>query len=405
MRCSRSATATASAIRARTCSRAIAKPAASCVAPTRAGRSSCALPREPRAWTPSAIAQGVTGTTRGPAGYNPHSAFERTRRTSMKRLAAALNAVLAASLSAALPAQAQQYPNKPIRIIVPFAAGGTSDILARAIGPHITTVWGQPVIVENRTGANGNVGADYVAKSAPDGYTMLLSDVGALSINPSVYASMPFDPAKDFSPVVMVSYSPHVLAVHPSVPVGSVKELIAYARANPGKLNFANSGTGGAPHLAGVDFAARTGVQWAYIPYKGGSAAVPDVIAGNANVLFNGMLATYPSVKSGRLKGLAVSSAQRVPSAPELPTVAETLPGFETGSYQGLLAAAGTPREIVTKLNAELTRILNTSDMKEFLAKQGTEVRAGTPEALGTFIVNEKARWAKVVKEAGIKAD
>jgi tripartite-type tricarboxylate transporter receptor subunit TctC len=216
---------------------------------------------------------------------------------------------------------------------------------------------------------------------------------------------MPFDPAKDFSPVVMVSYSPHVLAVHPSVPVGSVKELIAYARANPGKLNFANSGTGGAPHLAGVEFAARTGVQWAYIPYKGGSAAVTDVIAGNANVLFNGMLATYPSVKSGRLKGLAVSSAQRVPSAPELPTVAETLPGFETGSYQGLLAAAGTPREIVTKLNAELTRILNTGDMKEFLAKQGTEVRAGAPEALGTFIVNEKARWAKVVKEAGIKAD
>jgi len=189
------------------------------------------------------------------------------------------------------------------------------------------------------------------------------------------------------------------------VPVGSVKELIAYARANPGKLNFANSGTGGAPHLAGVEFAARTGVQWAYIPYKGGSAAVTDVIAGNANVLFNGMLATYPSVKAGRLKGLAVSSARRVPSAPELPTVAETLPGFETGSYQGVLAAAGTSRAVITKLNAELTRILNTDDMKEFLAKQGTEVRAGTPEALGAFIVNEKARWAKVVKEAGVKAD
>ncbi len=194
------------------------------------------------------------------------------------------------------------------------------------------------------------------------------------------------------------------------MPVASVKELIAYARANPGKLNFANSGTGGAPHLAGVEFAARTGVQWAYIPYKGGSAAVTDVIAGNANVLFNGMLATYPSVKAGRLKGLAVSSAQRVPSAPELPTVAETLPGFETGSYQGVLAAAGTPRAIVTKLNAELGRILNTGEMKEFLmkeflAKQGTEVRAGTPEALGAFIGNEKARWAKVVKEAGVKAD
>jgi tripartite-type tricarboxylate transporter receptor subunit TctC len=318
----------------------------------------------------------------------------------MKCLAAIFTAVLLASL----PAQAQ-YPNKPIRIVVPFAAGGTSDILARAIGPRITEAWGQPVLVENRAGANGNVGADFVAKSAPDGYTMLLSDVGALSINPSVYANMPFDPARDFSPIVMVSYSPHVLAVHPSVPVSNVKELIAYAKANPGKMNFANSGTGGAPHLAGVEFAARTGVQWTYIPYKGGSAAVTDVIAGNANVLFNGMLATYPSVKAGRLKGLAVSSAQRVPSAPELPTVAETLPGFETGSYQGVLAAAGTPREIVAKLNAELTRILNTAEMKEFLAKQGTEVRAGTPEALGSFIASEKARWAKVVKENGIKAD
>jgi tripartite-type tricarboxylate transporter receptor subunit TctC len=318
----------------------------------------------------------------------------------MKCLAAIFTAVLLASL----PAQAQ-YPNKPIRIVVPFAAGGTSDILARAIGPRITEAWGQPVLVENRAGANGNVGADFVAKSAPDGYTMLLSDVGALSINPSVYANMPFDPARDFSPIVMVSYSPHVLAVHPSVPVSNVKELIAYAKANPGRMNFANSGTGGAPHLAGVEFAARTGVQWTYIPYKGGSAAVTDVIAGNANVLFNGMLATYPSVKAGRLKGLAVSSAQRVPSAPELPTVAETLPGFETGSYQGVLAAAGTPRDIVAKLNAELTRILNTAEMKEFLAKQGTEVRAGPPEALGAFIASEKARWAKVVKEAGIKAD
>src|SRR6267143_2125026 len=318
MRCSRSAIATASAIRARMCLPAIAKPAASCFAPIPAGRSSCVSPRTICAWTPSASAQGAIGTSKGPAGYNPHSAFERTRRTSMKRVAAALTAVLAAGLLAPPSARGQQYPNKPIRIIVPFAAGGTSDILARAIGPHLTTAWGQPVIVENRTGANGNVGADYVAKSAPDGYTMLLSDVGALSINPSVYTNMPFDPVKDFSPIVMVSYSPHVLAVHPSVPVSNVKELIAYAKANPGKLNFANSGTGGAPHLAGVEFAARTGVQWAYIPYKGGSAAVTDVIAGNANVLFNGMLATYPAAKGGRLKGLAVSSARRVPSAPEL---------------------------------------------------------------------------------------
>ena len=322
----------------------------------------------------------------------------------MKRTAA-IAVLLAAFLAVALPATAQTYPSKPIRIVVPFAPGGTSDILARAISPHLTTAWGQPVIVENRTGANGNVGADYVAKSAPDGYTLFLSDMGALTINPSVYTNSPFDPVKDFAPILMISYSPHVLAVHPSVPVNSVKELIAYAKANPGKLNFANSGTGGAPHLAGVEFAARTGVEWTYIPYKGGSQAVTDVIAGNANVLFNGMLATYPSVKGGRLKGLAISGAKRVASAPELPTIAETLPGFETGSYQGLLAAAGTPRETVTKLNAEITRILNTADMKDMLAKQGTEVRAGTPEALAAFIASEKVRWAKVVREAGIKAE
>jgi len=322
----------------------------------------------------------------------------------MKRVAAALTAALA--LLAALPARGQQYPNKPIRIIVPFAAGGTSDILARAIGPHLTNAWNQPVIVENRTGANGMVGAEYVAKSAPDGYTLFLSDMGALTINPSVYQS-PFDPVKDFSPVIMVAYSPHVLAVHPSVPVNTVKELIAYAKANPGKLNFANSGTGGAPHLAGVEFAQRTGINWTYIPYKGGSQAVTDVVAGNANVLFNGMLATYPSVKGGRLKGLAVSSAQRVSSAPELPTVAEAadLPGFETGSYQGVTAAAGTPRDIVMKLNAEFTRVLSTPEMKDMLAKQGTEVRAGPPEALASFIASEKVRWAKVVKEAGVKPD
>ena len=311
----------------------------------------------------------------------------------------------ACALAGGAPVAAQTWPAKTIRIIIPFAAGGTSDILARAIGPRLTDAWGQSVVIENRTGANGNVGADHVAKSAPDGYTVLLSDLGALAINPSVYPSMPFDPVKDFSPIVMVSYSPHVLAVHPSVPVNSVKDLIEYARTNPGKLNFANSGTGGAPHLAGIEFAQRTGVTWAYIPYKGGSAAVADVAGGQANVIMNGMLATYPTVKSGRIKGLAVTSAQRVASAPELPTVAETLPGFETGSYQGIVAPAGTPREVIAKFNAEVTRILATQDMRDRLAAQGTEVRSGSPEAVGTFISSEKTRWAKVIKDSGITFD
>ena len=319
-----------------------------------------------------------------------------------KRYAILLAAVVAAS---ALPAVGQTWPAKAVRIVVPFAAGGTSDILARAIGPKLTDVWGQPVVIETRAGANGNVGADYVAKSAPDGYTLLLLDVGALSINPSVYPNMPFDPVKDFAPVIMVSYSPHVLGVHPSVPATNIRELIAYAKANPGKLNFAVSGTGGAPHLAGIEFAQRTGISWAYIPYKGGSVAVADVAGGQANVIMNGMLATYPTVKSGRIRGLAVSSAQKVAAAPELPTIAEILPGFETGSYQGILAPAGTPDEIVTKLNTELTRILASADMKERLASQGTEVRSGTPAALGNFVASERTRWARVIKDSGAKFD
>src|SRR5437868_2586157 len=310
--------------------------------------------------------------------------------------------LLAAWFAAA--AYAQPYPAKPIRLIVPYAAGGTSDILARQIGPKLTDAWGQAVVVENKTGANGNVGADFVAKSAPDGYTLLLTDLGGLVISASVYPQLPFNPAKDFSPVVMVSYSPHVLGVHPSVGVNDMRELVAKAKAQPGKLNFAVSGIGGAPHLAGIEFAQRTGVQWTYIPYKGGSDAVAAVAAGQADVLFNGMLATWPTVQGGRIKALAISSAQRVPSAPETPTVAEQgLPGFETGSFQGVVGPAGIASEIVAKLNAELVRALNTADMKERFAKQGTEVRSGTPESLGEWLRTEQARWARVVKESGAK--
>ena len=298
---------------------------------------------------------------------------------------------------------AQSYPNRPIRLIVPYAAGGTSDILARQIGPKLTEAWGQPVVVENKTGANGNVGADFVAKSEKDGYTLLITDLGGLVISASVY-KLAFDPSKDFTPVVMVSYSPHVLAVHPSVPVKNVKELVDFARKNPGKLNFAVSGIGGAPQLAGIEFAQRMGVKWTYIPYKGGSDAVSAVAAGQADVLFNGMLATWPTVQGGRLRALAISSAKRVPTAADTPTVAEQgLPGFETGSFQGIVGPAGIARDTVTKLNSALKKILATEDMKERFAKQGTEVRTGTPEALGQWLKTEQARWAKVVKESGEK--
>jgi len=316
----------------------------------------------------------------------------------MKRIAAVFLGL------AATGALAQTYPAKPIRMIVPYAAGGTSDILARQIGPKLTEAWGLPVIVENKPGANGNVGADFVAKSPADGYTLLLTDVGGLVISASVYPKLPFNPSKDFSPVVMVSYSPHVLAVNPAVQVKDVKELIAMAKAYPGKLNFAISGIGGAPQLAGIEFAQRTGVDWTYIPYKGGADAVTAVVGGQAHVLFNGMLATWPSVQGGRLRGLAISSAQRVPAAPDTPTVAEQgLPGFETGSFQGVVGPAGIPRDTVAKLNSELVKVLNATEMKERFAKLGTEVRTGTPESLGNWMRTEQAKWAKVVKESGAK--
>ena len=316
----------------------------------------------------------------------------------MKRLAIFVAAFAASA------AFAQTYPGKPIRIVVPYAAGGTSDILARQIGPKLTDAWGQPVIVENKPGANGNVGADFVAKSAPDGYTLLLTDLGGLVISASVYPKLPFNPSKDFTPVVMVSYSPHVLAVNPEVKVKDVKELVAMAKAYPGKLNFAISGIGGAPQLAGIEFAQRMGVDWAYIPYKGGADAITGVVGGQAHVLFNGMLATWPHVTGGRLRALAISSAKRVPSAPDTPTVAEQgLPGFETGSYQGVIGPVGIPRETVSKLNAELIKVLNTAEMKERFAKQGTEVRTDTAESLGKWMGTEQAKWAKVVKESGAK--
>ena len=320
-----------------------------------------------------------------------------------KTIHRALAAVL---LALPLAALAQAWPQKPVRIIVPYPAGGTSDILARTVSVKLGEIWGQSVVVENKPGANGNVGADFVAKSPPDGYTILLADVGAIAISPSVYTTLGFDPTKDFSPVTMVAYSPHILAVNPNVPVKSVKELIEYSKAQKGKLNYAASSVGSAPHLAGIDFAMRTGTQWAYIPYKGGAQAITDVVGGQAEVLFNGMLATYPHVKSGKLKILAVSSAERMPSIPDVPTVAESgVPGFQTGSWQGVLAPPNTPRPIVDKINADLIKVLGDQATRDKLSDQGAIVRTQTPEQMQAFIRDETARWAKVVKAANVKVE
>jgi len=300
---------------------------------------------------------------------------------------------------------AQTYPAKAVRIIVPYPAGGTSDILSRLLSPKLNEVFGQPIVVDNRPGANGNIGADLGAKSTPDGYTLLLADLGALSISPSIY-KLPFDALKDLAPVTMVAYSPHLLAVHPSVPVKTVKELIALAKSKPGRLNFAVSSIGGAPHLAGVAFEEQTGIKWTYIPYKGGSDAIIGLASGQADAIFNGMLATYPHVRSGKLKLIAVSSAKRVAAIPEVPTVAESgLKDFETGTWQGVVAAGGTPKEIVTRLNAEIIKAFSTADMKENLTKQGAEVYPMTPEQLGNWLKTEIAKWAKVVKAANLKLE
>ncbi len=305
-----------------------------------------------------------------------------------------------------VPAQAQSnYPNKPIKIVVPFPAGGTSDVLARMIGVKITEAWGQPVVVENRPGSSGNLGADVVAKSAPDGYTFALMDIGNLVISPALY-KLPFNVLNDFAPISMVAYSPHLLVVSSQIPANTTAELIAYAKAQKGKVNFAAAaGMGSATHLAGVVFAKRSGIDWGYVPYKGGSQAMTDLIGAQVDVTFNGMVATYPHVKSGKIKLLAVSSDKRNSQLPDVPTVAETLPGFLTGSWQGLLAPAGTPKAIIDKVNAEVIRITALPDIKERLSTLGAEPSHMSAQELAQWMKKEIPAMAKIVKDEKISVE
>lgn len=314
------------------------------------------------------------------------------------RLAWAALAFVAASA-----AQAQAWPSKPIRIVVPYSPGGSSDIIARAISQPLSEALKQTVIVENKPGANGNMGTDFVAK-ANDGHTLLLCDTGALAITPSIYTKLSFDPSKDLRGVTMLAYSPHLLVVHPSVPANNLKELVALSHQQ--KLNFAVTAIGSAPHLAGVAVEKATGAEWAYIPYKGGSQAIGDTIAGQTQVLMNGMLATLPQVQSGKLKVLGVSKATRVPLLAQVPTIAEQgMPGFESGTWQGLLVPANTPPAVVARLNTELTRIIRSPEVRERLVSQGAEVVTMTPAEFTTFFERERKRWATVVTQGGVKAD
>jgi tripartite-type tricarboxylate transporter receptor subunit TctC len=315
-------------------------------------------------------------------------------------------ALLSTAAAIAAPASFAQaaWPNKTIRMVVPYPPGGSSDIIARMISNALADAFRQTVLVDNRSGANGNLGADLVAKSAPDGYTLLLCDVGALAISPSVYTKLPFDPSTELRGVTMLAYSPHLLVVHPSVPANNLKELVALSKQKD--LNFANSGTGGANHLAGVALQQATGARWQYVPYKGGSQAIQDTIAGQCQVMMNGMLATLPYVQSGKLKLIGVSKGQRMPLIGEAPTIAEQgVPGYETGTWQGVLAPKGTPEPIVQRLNTEFVRAIRNPDVRARLAGQGAEVVTMSPADDDRFFAKERARWAKVVAQAGIRAE
>ncbi len=323
----------------------------------------------------------------------------------LRLLAASFIVACTAVAAPAVYAQAA-YPTKPIRIVVPFPAGGTTDILARAVAQKLTETNGQPVVVDNRPGAGGNIGAELVAKSPPDGYTLLMGTVGTHAINPSLYAKMPYDHQKDFAPVILVAGVPNVLVINPAVPANSVQDLIAYGKANPGKLNFASSGSGTSIHLAGELFKTMSGVQMTHVPYKGSAPALTDLMGGQVQIMFDNLPSALPQIKGGKLKALAVTSAQRASALPDVPTIAEAgLPGFEATSWFGLLAPAGTPKDVITKLNAEVAKWLATPEAREKLASQGAIAAGKTPEDFAQHIVAETAKWQKVVKESGAKVD
>jgi len=322
----------------------------------------------------------------------------------MKRISS-LMLGLSALLFAGSPAAQMPYPAKPIRVIVPYPAGGTSDILTRMVGAKLTESWGQQIIADVRPGANGNIGVEIVTRAAPDGYTLVLMDIGNLSITPSMY-KVPFDIIRDLTPITTVTFSPYLLTTHPSVPVKSVAELIALAKAKPGKLN-APVGLGSNIHLSTLALQQRLGLNWVYVPTKGGQSSVISVITGDGDFLFMGVIQTWTHVKSGRLKLIAVSSEQREPMFPNVPTVAETpgLDGYSAGSWQGILGPAKMPPEIVNKLYNEVKRIVALPDFSEKLTSLGSRPQAKTPQEMGNWLSTEKERWAKVVKVSGYKVE
>lgn len=320
-----------------------------------------------------------------------------------------LTAAIASPLTALAPSAFSQstYPNKPVRIVVPFAPGGTTDLLARAVAAELTRALGQQVLVDNRPGAGGNIGAEVVAKSAPDGHTLLMGTVGTHGINASLYNKLPYDPIKDFSPITVVATVPNVLVVHPALPAKNVPELIALAKAKPGRLNYASSGNGTSIHLAAELFKSMTGTFITHIPYRGSGPALTDLVAGQADLMFDNLPSALPHIRSGRLRALAVTSAAPSGVLPGVPTIAEAaaLPKYEASSWFGLLAPAGTPKDVISRLHAEVAKALNSPDVKQRLQSQGADPIGNTPEQFSAWIQQETNKWAGVVKVSGAKVD
>ena len=311
-----------------------------------------------------------------------------------------------AAAAAPMGVQAQAWPSKPIKYVVPFAPGGTTDILARTVGEKLSIALGQPVVVENKPGAGGGVGADFTAKAAPDGYTIMGGTISTHAINASLYSNLPYDPVKDFAAITLIARVPNLLVINPDIKAKNVAELIALMKANPGKFTFASSGNGTSQHLSGELFKSMAGVDMQHIPYKGSPPALQDVVGGQVSMTFDNITTAWPLTKAGKLRPLAVTTAKRSSIAPEVPTLAESgLPGFEVGSWQGVFAPAGTPPEIVKRLNAEIVKILNMPDVKERLVALGAEPVGDTPEQFSAYVKSEVAKWSDIVKKSGAKVD
>jgi tripartite-type tricarboxylate transporter receptor subunit TctC len=305
----------------------------------------------------------------------------------------------------ALPAVAQSFPTKPVRMIIPWAPGGTTDILGRVIGQKMSERWGQPVVIDNRAGAAGNIGTEAAARSPADGYTILVGTMSSHAMNPHLYAKMSFDPVADLAPVSLVANVAPVLVVHPSVPVQNVNELVALARAKPGQLNFASGGIASFNQLCAELLKLSAKIDIVHVPYKGGAPAVADLVSGKVDMLFTGAPVTISHIKAGRLKLLAVTDSQRSPALPDTPTMAESLPGYEFNNWYGLMAPAGTPRPVIEALNAEVGRILGLPDVKEKLSGLGADPMPSTPERFAAVLKADAEKWGRIIRQAGVRAE